>query len=593
MDKCNPSKPAIRQVGRSLLILLTILLGVMAAVSLASAGWNGDRGATSLSHAPAISLRYVATDGSDSGNNCANSGTPCAGIQHAVDVANPSDEIRMAAGVYTGVQSREGITQVVYISKTVTIRGGYTTTNWTASNPVANLTTLDALGQGRVLYAMGNISLTIEDLHITGGNGIVAGGEIYGGGVYAVTATVTLSACQVYSNTATLGGGVSLNYGAAALSNNTILSNTAAGGGGVYLYYGVATLNGNTISGNKGAYGGGVFSDRAVVALNSNVVVGNKATIDGGGMLYLVAPFSGTVTLSNNHILSNTANMNGGGVNGGPNVMVGNIIQGNTAGGDGGGVWGRPAMLIGNTVRGNHADGNGGGIFQLFSNGTVFENNRILDNTADSDGGGLLLTDTYSATLVSNIIRGNRAGWDGGGASLDGILTLTNNVVADNQADDLGSGLYFHYAAAELLHTTFARNTGGDGSGIHVTGQQSFLLYITVVLTNTILVSQTVGITATAGNTATLNGVLWFGNGANTGGAGGITVTNAITGNPAFAPDGYHLTASSSAIDQGVDAGVTTDIDGQARPHNAIPDLGADEFYTTYKVYLPLVMKNL
>jgi len=114
--------------------------------------------------------------------------------------------------------------------------------------------------------------------------------------------------------------------------------------------------------------------------------------------------------------------------------------------------------------------------------------------------------------------------------------------------------------------------------------------YSTLALTNTILVSQTVGIMATAGNTATLNGVLWFGNGANTGGAGYVIVQNATTGNPAFAADGYHLTAASIAIDHGVNAGVTTDIDGEPRPMGAGYDLGADEF--RFRVYLPLVLRQ-
>jgi hypothetical protein len=63
-------------------------------------------------------------------------------------------------------------------------------------------------------------------------------------------------------------------------------------------------------------------------------------------------------------------------------------------------------------------------------------------------------------------------------------------------------------------------------------------------------------------------------------------VTHAYTGTPAFAPDGYHLTALSGAIDHGVDAGVTSDIDGEARPQGLAPDLGADEYVegTSYPV---------
>jgi uncharacterized repeat protein (TIGR01451 family) len=93
-----------------------------------------------------------------------------------------------------------------------------------------------------------------------------------------------------------------------------------------------------------------------------------------------------------------------------------------------------------------------------------------------------------------------------------------------------------------------------------------------------------VGITVARGNSAILNGVLWHGNTVNTGGSGTITVSNAHTGNPAFAADGYHLTTSSAAIDQGVTAGVTSDIDGDPRPMGHGVDLGADEFRVALNV---------
>ena len=57
-----------------------------------------------------------------------------------------------------------------------------------------------------------------------------------------------------------------------------------------------------------------------------------------------------------------------------------------------------------------------------------------------------------------------------------------------------------------------------------------------------------------------------------------VAVHNQHEGDPAFAVDGYHLTNVSAAIDQGVDAGVMTDIDEQARPQGAAPDMGADEY---------------
>jgi hypothetical protein len=87
---------------------------------------------------------------------------------------------------------------------------------------------------------------------------------------------------------------------------------------------------------------------------------------------------------------------------------------------------------------------------------------------------------------------------------------LTNAIVADNritltgQITGTGSGPYLASSSARLLHSTIARNGGGDGRGVHITGTAS-----TAAMTNTILVSHVVGITVVAGNTATLTATLW------------------------------------------------------------------------------------
>ncbi|MBN1813527.1 MAG: hypothetical protein JXA14_16940 [Anaerolineae bacterium] len=418
-------------------------------------------------------------------------------LQVAVDEANPGDVIRVAAGTYTDIHARAGVTQVVYISKTVTIQGGYTTAFTEPPNPEINQTTLNAQEQGRVIFVAGSINPTIEGLRITGGDATGLGGgrfgEDAGGGVYVIDATAVISNNQVFSNSAPdQGGGVYLRNGVPALNGNTIVSNTAYSGGGVALYSSGATLNGNTVASNIASYGGG---------------------------LYLMVS---DATLNRNTIVSNTAE------------------------------W------------------RGGGVYLAYGDATI-SGSTIISNASDRQGGGL---DIYESDV-----------------------TLTNNVVADNHANIAGSALYLRRTFLSLLHTTIARNSGGDGSGIYVASWQG--VYNTVALTNTILVSHTVGITVTAGNTATLEGTLWgsdsWANGTDWGGDGNIfTGTVNVWGDPAFVnPDGgdYHIGRGSAALDAGVDAGVTADIDGDPRPIGSKPDLGADEA-AWRRVFLPLVVRD-
>jgi hypothetical protein len=51
------------------------------------------------------------------------------------------------------------------------------------------------------------------------------------------------------------------------------------------------------------------------------------------------------------------------------------------------------------------------------------------------------------------------------------------------------------------------------------------------------------------------------------------------------------LTEGSAAVNEGVEAGVTVDIDGEPRPGGLRPDLGADEF-PQWVVFLPVVTRD-
>jgi hypothetical protein len=144
-----------------------------------------------------------------------------------------------------------------------------------------------------------------------------------------------------------------------------------------------------------------------------------------------------------------------------------------------------------------------------------------------------------------------------------------------------------------LLHNTIAHNSGGDGSGIYIYGS-------TITLTNNIIVSHTVGIYVHFDASASVEATLWgngaWANGLDWDGAGTINLSNNHWGDPDFVnylAGDYHIGPDSDAIDQGIDAGVTRDIDMQPRP-NQVPDIGADEYWppgALKYIYLPLIMK--
>jgi hypothetical protein len=361
--------------------------------------------------------------------------------------------------------------------------------------------------------------------------------------VYAWAATPTISGCVVISNTAStldngFGGGLYLE-GTAALTGNTLQDNVAStdglgNGGGLYLRYG----DGSTLVGN---------------AVLSNT--GSTADSGSGGGVYL---YWSDTTLTGNTFQGNAGSKTSDwGYGGGLHAYISDVT------------------LTGNTVRGNTGSTDysafGGGVYLRGAEATL-DGNWIIDNVASQKPG-------YTGVGGGIYVYKTRA------------MTLTNNVVAANQANTSGSGLYIDSEstdpiAARLLHNTIADNQGGT-SGIF------FDDYTTASMTNTILAGHpSAALRVDASSTATLEATLWYGNGSLTFGSGPVISATNIYSAPGFVDPGtrdYHLTAGSSAINRGVDASVTIDIDGDTRPTSGC-DLGADEYW--YRVFSPLVLRD-
>jgi hypothetical protein len=243
-------------------------------------------------------IHYVAITGTDSGD-CSTPADACRTIQYAVDLAAAADEVRLAGGTYTDLSVRPRadvtsaglVTQVVYISKTLAIKGGYATSDWLTPDPEAHPTTLDAGSLGRALYAVdGGNTITIEGLRFTGGDAAGLGGDFtgrdVGGGLYVYSATAIFSGVQVFGNTAEdLGGGLYAGYNAITFTGSAVYSNTAGYGGGLFLHFSQAALNANDVLSNTAGWGGGIYCRYCDGStLGDNLIAANTADHFGGGV---------------------------------------------------------------------------------------------------------------------------------------------------------------------------------------------------------------------------------------------------------------------------------------------------------------------
>ena len=310
-----------------------------------------------------------------------------------------------------------------------------------------------------------------------------------------------------------------------------------------YVYPGVSfnLQNLNVIAGKAnqdenattGGEGGGLFADHATVNISGVTFAGNQADGDswgfGGGAIFSV---SGNLTLTDvTFSINSTPNCGGGLMSALDTLMLTRVI------------------FFRNSALGEY--GSGGGLCAFESQVTI-QDTEFIDNSANYAGGGM-------------------------GMMSGGSATLTNVVFSDNSVlDEYGSGGgMINWGNATLTNVTLNGNSAAFGPAIYVSDVPG-----STVVQNSIL----------WGNTGTTEGAeIW---GSDEGAAvsysdvqGGWTGTGNIDADPLFvdALNGdLHLQAGSPAMDNGdqtlLPAGITTDLDGNARVVGANVDMGAYEF---------------
>jgi uncharacterized repeat protein (TIGR01451 family) len=289
---------SVKVTSRSLISRLSLVFAI-ALIGLMLMLWIGPGDPASIAinagYSPNVGETCFATP---DGGITVFSSTDANAVQQAVNAASPGDIVK-AAGYCAGVHEVAHAFQTVHIPKPLTLRGGYTATNWSTSFPLTQPTTLDAQGLGRVIYATTDIA--VADMTVQNGNidGVSLCPSGCGGGIFAAS-SLSLVNVNVLSNTATNDGGGAYTFGVTQLSNslfqNNQCTNISCHGGGLFVYS-TLTLTGTRFVGNTAAgLGGGIYVTSGILGGSNRLVNGLFAgnTASEAAALYLIDSASGS-----------------------------------------------------------------------------------------------------------------------------------------------------------------------------------------------------------------------------------------------------------------------------------------------------------
>jgi uncharacterized repeat protein (TIGR01451 family) len=483
--------------------------------------------------------RYVAPGGNDTLNACTESASPCATIQHAIDVANAGEEVRVAAGTYDQVQIKsnaQGVTftQIAYIDKGLVLQGGFTTGDWNSADPQNNVTTLDPQGHGRGVTILDtyNNPVTIDGFTITNG-------DYTGLGNPPDQSNLSCNRAGEDCAGAIFGRGSAMNFKNLLLTNN-IGSRVGGDGGAIYLISArEVTVENTRVISNTSISAGGMFVLWQNYPFTIKECLFQENTAGFGGGLVL-NDFRTQVTIERTEFISNVATMS-----------------------EAGGAYIRPASNNGHLT---------------------MDRVRFIGNQAVGYGKALWLNSTTSGTDVemrlTNLILAHNANPVGTAAAEDDAAIYVSTRF---KTVDLSLA---HVTAADNPLTNFlyvqAENNAGEQTRVQIAN--TLVTGVDYAFAGETVEDGTLALTDTNSLLFDIGTAPYhdLGDSVTFSGSGTVTGDPLLTGS-------YHLAFGSAAIDAGINAGVLYDIDGEARPYGDLPDIGADELTIRF-VYLPVII---
>ena len=328
-----------------------------------------------------LNFRFSASDGTDSAVGSATSDSAVAvvdalkvrttggtgwysTIQSAIDAVGGAHTVMVYEGTYNenlvfdGSNDDFTTVQSVCGADTTIISGSANVVEFQYGNDGSVLDGFTITGGTRGVYLNGATS-TIQNckIHNNSNTG-------YGGGVYSTNSvsSITISNCEIYSNSAGDGGGIYFNTGTHTITNSIIRNNTATSGlgGGIFFNWTSTgtTVTNTTVKDNTAAnLGAGLYFNGGKADFNRCTITGNVASSTGGA-----------VYMTNS---ASTANFE-------------------------------------NCVIADNQGSQGGGIY-VNEGTTSFINTTFADNQATSGNGGAMFLNCATTTVRNSIFWSNKA----------------------------------------------------------------------------------------------------------------------------------------------------------------------------------------